>query len=220
MTKWIRPSVNISYESKLGGEAHALLYRNLLLDYLEEQVRVGRRGLAVVARTSLAKVAISEYFAYTDVCPVMDENTEAERRRYRLETTIDDNELVYRSGLLETMSLPYGIPPVHDEEVEYERTEAGLVTHLQQWLLTGFEVDAIEAVIGDYSSADEVAKHRERTTETLREAWEHISGSEVSAEDAEVPAENWFSLMVVRTLYSPVVRLAFYAPVDKYSYAR
>src|SRR5215213_10181777 len=126
MTKWIRPSVNISYEPNLDSEEHALQYRNLLLDYLEEQVRVGRRGLAVVARTSLAKVVIPDYFAYTDVSPVIDENTEAERRRYRLETTIDnEKEAVYRSRLFDTASLPYGIPPVHEEEVEYKRDEGG-----------------------------------------------------------------------------------------------
>lgn len=161
-TEWIRPSVNVSYDVRLSTK-YALEYSNLNLKYVEEQVRAGQRGYTVIAKSGLQNFKTADFFGAMNI------DVHQGQRQYMLEVRLSSS-CTPISDIGGYKALPYGCLPVKIDEVNDAKRKEALSRHLLRRLVNNFEVDAIRAVIGNFTST-ELKNNEEAIINNLIERW-------------------------------------------------
>lgn len=165
--EWIRPSTYISYDVDFNGGRYALKYLNLNFTYIEEQVRQGFRGYIVIAKSRPQKFQIAGDFGRIKI-NLSRESDYIYSYDLQLELIKD---VINNSELENVKALPYGLLPTKADNVDEYKKRDALIGHLQRRLIQGFEVDAIRAVIGDFTNTEEVQSAEKDIIAHLSKQW-------------------------------------------------
>ncbi len=205
--EWLRPSINLTYETELDRDGHALRYRDLNCRYMEEHVKQGRRGFVVVSKSKPVEIKVPKYFSTMDVYVGRGNDDSDELPQYGLRAEFIESDSARTSGIGECKVLRYGLPQVETDQANDEKEEGALIIYVLKRLLSNFEVDAIRAAIGDFRSATEVKKKKHAILEQLQGSWfQTVKDLEDMASKEIFPDAH--ALTATRTIYSPVIREA------------